>query len=445
MGQPGTGEEEGPRRDGVPADGEPSAGESPGSHRALEKEGRHHLHTPHPSEFFAPAEDTVASLVGAAFGGSEPSTDRRQADGGLIRQVGGRRLRLARLLVRLAPWLLVAAGLFFDALLPARFSAAPFFTGAPLVAAPFYALRVVLLIDVVSVGGVAVRTYQRHTIDDVNGITQLFTIVTVALFAVLINRVVHRGYVMLTSARQIAVQAQRAVLPDPLERLAGLDVAAHYEAAQAGAFIGGDFYATQDTAHGVRFVLGDVRGKGMGAVAAVSVLIGAFREAAEQETTLEAVAQRLDHALAREGTRRPKPEGFEEFATAVLAEVPHGHDTVRIVNRGHPPPLLLHPDGRVEEPAGSEAALPLGMTDLGSWPDRALEIAFPARTQLLMFTDGLSEARDRRGVFYDPVASLQGRVFDNPHRLLNTVVMEVRRHTNDGGTDDLALLAVRRP
>ncbi len=121
-------------------------------------------------------------------------------------------------------------------------------------------------------------------------VTELVTVVVVSVLAVLVNLLVRRGQERLASVREIAEAAQRAVLPEPAERIGGFQIAARYEAAQEGASIGGDLYAVQDTPHGVRLIVGDVRGKGMGAVGAVAVVIGAFREAAEQEATLEAVA-----------------------------------------------------------------------------------------------------------------------------------------------------------
>jgi serine phosphatase RsbU (regulator of sigma subunit) len=201
----------------------------------------------------------------------------------------------------------------------------------------------------------------------------------------------------------------------------------------------------QDSPYGVRLVVGDVRGKGLGAVAAVAVLIGAFREAAEQEPTLEAVAERLERALAREGTRRDGIDAFEGFTTAVLAELPHGDDVVRIVNRGHPAPLLLHADGTLRTLTAHEPALPLGMGDLGMWPDRTLEAGFPSGATLLLYTDGLSEARDAHGRFYEPERRLAGRTFPDPGALLGRLAAEVRRHSGGGMTDDMALLAVRQP
>ncbi|WP_345562875.1 PP2C family protein-serine/threonine phosphatase [Streptomyces plumbiresistens] len=345
----------------------------------------------------------------------------------------GRRISSLRVVLQVLPVLLIVGGVFYDLLTPHAFTAIPFFTAAPLVAAPVYSLS-----GTVVTGGVAlIATYAVHAryglAADADTVTEVVTVATVAVLAAVINRVVRRGEGRLASARGIAEATQRAVLPEPAGRIGGFDIAARYEAAQADAFIGGDLYAVQDSPYGVRLVVGDVRGKGMGAVAAVSIVIGAFREAAEQEATLEAVAQRLERALAREATRRGGIEAFEGFTTAVLAELPYGRGVVRIVNRGHPPPLLLHVDGTVRCLLAREAALPLGMGDLGTWPDRADETGFPAGATLLLHTDGLSEAR------------LAGRTFRAPGELLRTLAEEVRRHTGGGMTDDMALLAVRRP
>ncbi|MFD0310418.1 PP2C family protein-serine/threonine phosphatase [Streptomyces sp. NPDC127119] len=348
-----------------------------------------------------------------------------------------------RAVVRVLPALLIVAGVFYDVLTPQYFTAAPFLSAASLVAAPLLSLGATVWTGVAGTAAMALVTVRFAV--DASGITEIATVATVACLAVVINRLVSLGNARLASAHEIAEAAQRAVLPEPAARTGGLDLAVRYVAAQTDALIGGDLYAVQDTPHGVRLVVGDVRGKGMGAVAAVAVVIGAFREAAEQESTLEGVAQRLERSLMREGVRRDSVEVFEGFITAVLAEIPHGAQRVRLVNRGHPGPLLLRGDGTVRTLAAAEPALPLGMGDLGAWPDRAQEEEFPGGAMLLFHTDGLSEARDGRGVFFDPAARLSGRRFAGPDALLAEVVDDVFRYTGGGGTDDMALLAVRRP
>ncbi|MFI0926261.1 PP2C family protein-serine/threonine phosphatase [Streptomyces sp. NPDC021012] len=372
------------------------------------------------------------------------------ADGG---RRGGERPEYGgvRRFIRALPPLIIVGGVAFDLATPPEYTAAPLFSAAPLIAAPFFSLLTTLLTGIAAVlASVGLHSY-NGTVDEVASLTETLTVLTVSALALLINRVVRRSGERLASARVIAEAAQKAVLPMPAERIGGLQCAARYEAAQADAFIGGDLFAVQDTPHGVRLVVGDVRGKGMEAVEAVAVVIGAFREAAETERTLEGVARRLERALAREGMRRDDLDSFEGFTTAVLAEIPRGDGGgtfggfVRVVNRGHPPPLLLYGDGRLDLLEPGEAALPLGMGELAAWPDRAEARPFPPGATLLFYTDGLSEARNARGVFYDPAARLAGRIFPGPEELLDALVDDVRLHTGGGSTDDMALLAVSRP
>ncbi|MER7952959.1 PP2C family protein-serine/threonine phosphatase [Streptomyces sp. NPDC096079] len=376
--------------------------------------------------------------LGAAGGG-------RRGGGGRADYGGARRF------IRALPPLIIVGGVAFDVATPPEYTAAPLFSAAPLIAAPFFSTLTTLLTGIAAVcASVGLHAY-NGTVDEVAALTETLTVLTVSALALLINRVVRRSGERLASARVIAETAQKAVLPTPAERIGGLQCAARYEAAQADAFIGGDLFAVQDTPHGVRLVVGDVRGKGMDAVEAVAVVIGAFREAAEQERNLEGVALRLERALTREGTRRDGLDAFEGFTTAVLAEIPRADGSgtfggfVRVVNRGHPPPLMLYADGRLDALEPGEAALPLGMGELAQWPDRAEARPFPPGTTLLFYTDGLSEARNAQGVFYDPAARLAGRIFPGPEELLDALVDDVRLHTGGGATDDMALLAVSRP
>ncbi|MFF3891019.1 PP2C family protein-serine/threonine phosphatase [Streptomyces sp. NPDC001914] len=350
----------------------------------------------------------------------------------------------ARTFARTLPLLLVAAGIVYDWFTPSEYTATPLFAAAPLVAAPLHSLRGTVLAGLLAVGAVLVVHGVLGIVLQVDAVTEVVTVTTAAVLAVLINTVVRRGDERLATVREIAEFAQRAVLPEPEPRIAGLEVAARYEAAQEDAFIGGDLYAVQDSPYGVRLVVGDVRGKGMNAVATVATVVGAFREAAEQEPALEGVAERLERALTRSGTRRDGVDAVEGFTTAVLAEIPPGADRVRVVNRGHPPPLLLHPDGTLAVLSAASFALPLGMSDLGGRPAPTVRDRFPRGATLLLHTDGLSEARDARGEFFDPARWLAGRVFSCPEALLTALSEAVRRHTGGVLTDDMALLAVRR-
>ncbi|MER5503018.1 PP2C family protein-serine/threonine phosphatase [Streptomyces sp. NPDC002561] len=349
-----------------------------------------------------------------------------------------------RRFVRAMPALMIIGGLVFDAFTPPTFTAIPLFVAAPLIAAPFFSLSSTVRTGIASMLAVIALRLSSSTLPEVVPLIELLTLATVSVLAVVINTVVRRGNEQLASARVIAETAMRAVLPKPSERIGGLHVAARYVAAQADEFVGGDLFAVTDTPYGVRLVVGDVRGKGLEAVGTVAVVIGAFREAAEQERSLEGVAWRLERALAREEARRGGLDVLEGFITAVLAEIPSGLSRVRVVNRGHPEPILLHPNGALEVLRPTEPALPLGM-DLGAWPQRTDEWDLPAGTTLLLYTDGLSEARNAEGVFYDPADRLRGRIFPGPEELLSALTDDVRLHTGGETTDDMALLAVMCP
>ncbi|CAM5491813.1 PP2C family protein-serine/threonine phosphatase [Streptomyces abikoensis] len=358
-----------------------------------------------------------------------------------VRRAAGPTVRRA---ARRLPVLLITGGALLGLGAPANYTCAPFLSAAPLVAAPLHTLRTTAAAALAAMAvAVGLVLYHRPS-DTGEALAEIAAVGAVSLVALGINRIAHRSHQQLASARGIAEAAQRAVLPAPPSRIGGLRVAARYVAAQAGARIGGDLYAVQDTPYGVRAIVGDVRGKGLGAVEAVAVVIGAFREAAEQEPTLEGLAGRLERALQREGARRANLDEHEGFTTAVLAELPPGRPVLRLLNRGHPPPLLLHADGRAGAADPMVPALPLGLGELGAWPDQAEELEFPTGSTLLLMTDGVTEARDADGAFYDPLAELTGRHFRSPDALLDGLLAGVARHSRGQAADDMALLAIRR-
>ncbi|WP_327189837.1 PP2C family protein-serine/threonine phosphatase [Streptomyces xinghaiensis] len=361
------------------------------------------------------------------------------------------------------PGVLIVGGLAFGLLAPPELTGSPFFAAAPMVAAALYTGPATILTAVVSSLAMLGIALLHGTVGQYQSLLDTATVVTVAGLAVFINRVVRHGHRALASVRNVAEAAQRAVLPAPAGRIGGLRVAARYEAAQADAGIGGDLYAVQSTPHGVRLIVGDVRGKGIEAVGAVAIVLGAFREAAEEEPELTGIAERLEVALVREAKRREGLERAEGFTTAVLAEIPHEGSLgagpggsgapggsasglsarrLRLLNRGHPAPLMLTGDGAVCAVEPEVPAVPLGLAWLRTEPDRVEEIVFPRGCTLLLFTDGVTEARNRAGEFYDPQLSLAGRSFSDPEELLDTLVGDVALHTGGRAHDDMALLAV---
>ncbi|MEW2266268.1 PP2C family protein-serine/threonine phosphatase [Streptomyces sp. NPDC047853] len=240
----------------------------------------------------------------------------------------------------------------------------------------------------------------------------------------------------LASMRSIAEAAQRVLLrPVPLT-VGPVQMAVSYTSAIAEARIGGDLYEVVASPYGVRVIVGDVQGKGLAAVETAAVVLGAFREAAHDEPDLIKLGNRLERSLSRE------LEG-EKFVTAVLAEVAAGNE-VAFLNFGHPAPMVIRADGTVHfaEPSSYAPPLGLGMTDADEPQPHRVE--FSPGEQLLLYTDGVTEARDEHGAFY-PLAD-RAYLLDEPdaHHALEAVRKNLSEHAAGPPHDDAAMLLVRR-
>ncbi|MGQ5640517.1 MULTISPECIES: PP2C family protein-serine/threonine phosphatase [unclassified Streptomyces] len=358
----------------------------------------------------------------------------------MSRPSGGRTLPLPRRIC-LLPLLLLVLGVVVDLFTPPDVSAAAFFSAAPVVAAPLLSLRGTVLVGLAACAADLAVLAHFGLLTDPGAYSDWASVITVAVVAVFLNRLLHRREMRLRSVRGIAAAVQRAVLPQPPARIGTLRIAARYEAAQTDAQLGGDLYAVQDTPYGVRCLIGDVRGKGMGAVKTVSVVLGAFREGAQREPSLAGLAGWIEQTLLREAAQGEGAEQGEEFTTAVLIEIPQPGDRIQLVNRGHPAPLLLA-DGTVQLLEPSRPALPLGLAPLGPGTSPVDTVAFPQGASLLLYTDGVTEARDTSGTFYDAAGRLTGRCPHSPDELLSIVITDVHRHTHGQVTDDMALLAL---
>ncbi|MDH6141724.1 MULTISPECIES: PP2C family protein-serine/threonine phosphatase [Kitasatospora] len=246
----------------------------------------------------------------------------------------------------------------------------------------------------------------------------------------------------LADAQLVAEIARRVLLRAVPDRVGSVRAAVHYAAAAAHARIGGDLYEVVDTRHGVRAVVGDVRGKGLGAVETAAAVLGAFREAAHQEPALEKVAGWLAVSLDRALHEHDHPGVEEEFVTLVLIGVgPDG--TAEIVNCGHPAPLLLTGDGTVRALELPETVPPLGVLDPADVSPPVQRVPFAPGDRVLLFTDGVIEARDRAGRFYPLADRFPHCAQGGPVDVLDRLHADVVRHVGRPLGDDAAMLLLQ--
>lgn len=129
--------------------------------------------------------------------------------------------------------------------------------------------------------------------------------------------------------------------------------------------------------------------------------------------------------------------------TAVLAEISDGGSRAEILNCGHPPPLMVRANAAsLIEPV--EAGLPLGLASFVSSARSLRTVALRPGDQILFYTDGISEARDKSGEFY-PLERC-GPLLDGqpPDAALDRLYRDVVRHVGHILNDDAAMLLMSR-
>ncbi|MER5322997.1 PP2C family protein-serine/threonine phosphatase [Streptosporangium roseum] len=274
--------------------------------------------------------------------------------------------------------------------------------------------------------------------------THLFTIAVIAgvtVAAASASHVRQQREETLAQVRSVAETTQKVLLRPMPHHLGRLDIDALYLAAAAQARVGGDFYEALETPHGVRLIIGDVRGKGLPAVGVASAIVGCFREAAYDEPDLARLARRLDVSMNRYTTLLFGND-LEYFATALLAEFPDDGSVVEIVNCGHPSPLLLRA-GAVREVTPTAPSPPINMGALLGQEYHIDPLPFAAGDQLLLYTDGVTETRDLTGAFF-PLTQHAGQWdADSPSRLLEQLHRDLVHYSHGQLDDDIAAVAVR--
>jgi PAS domain S-box-containing protein len=236
---------------------------------------------------------------------------------------------------------------------------------------------------------------------------------------------------------KLAEALQRSLLTDP-PAIPDANVVVRYVPAAEAARVGGDWYDTFRQKDGAPvLVIGDVVGHDTAAAAAMGQLRGLLRGIAHYSGAGPAeVLRGLDEAMAQMHD--------ETLATAAVARLERGHDgrwtELRWTSAGHPPPLLLAPDGSVQVLGGPLGDLMLGV-DCAVKRTEVITPVEPGAT-VLLYTDGLVERRD--SVFDTGVDRLVGHLRDLAGRPLDDLCDTLLDRMLDGTPqDDVALVAVR--
>ena len=345
-----------------------------------------------------------------------------------------------RVLTPLAAMLLVSLIDYFsgpDAYLASLMSVVP-----PLAALTLYPLELVLVSSLGMVLLVLLSRYDGlgsvHDLRLYHGTLVAYAALTLAGAVISYLRVVRARQLVAVST--VAEAAQRALLRPPEPQVGGIRIAVRYVSAADSAQIGGDLYAVLETPYGVRAIIGDVRGKGLGAVRTSAVVLGAFREAAYDEAELTGVAIRLESSVSRHVPT-------DEFTTALLVGFA-APDTAELLHLGHVAPLLIAADGTVRTIDPPDPWVPLGLGALATGKPRPWTVPFGPGEVLLLCTDGVVEARSKTdGAFYPLAERVPPLVADCGTDLETAVARiyaDLLRHTGGRLRDDAVLLLLAR-
>ena len=231
--------------------------------------------------------------------------------------------------------------------------------------------------------------------------------------------------------RRVAETLQRSLLP-ALPVVPGLRLAARYRPGSTETSIGGDWYDAIPLRGGkVGIAIGDVVGRGVKAAARMAHLQSALRAYALEALRPELVLERMN-GFVLEGEQG----GMVTLLYAIVD--PDGH-SVQVASAGHPPPLVLDPEGRptfVEAPAGS----PLGVARYAAYEESVTTL--DPWSAVLLYTDGLVEGPDLP--LGQGLEGLRGSMEGGPREPeeLCTAVLD-SLDVRVGSSDDLALLALQ--
>lgn len=329
---------------------------------------------------------------------------------------------------------------------PSDVHLSPLLVIAPALAASFAGPGRTAVIGAAAVGAQALIAALNGGVGSANHVWQFIAVVVLSALVIFFCYLREAHSRQLSRVRIVAETAQRVLLRPPPAQLGPLRVAWRYQTADTDAQLGGDLFAVvRNGGNRSRVVIGDVRGKGLDAIGEAAVVLGAFREGARHCETLPQLVRAMEESVSADSEEAgdTQQDPGEHFVTALVLDLPDRAGQGAMINCGHPPPLLLR-DGRVTLLESSDPAPPLGLGRLSAAGLHRDTFTFTDGDTLLLYTDGVIEARSPQGAFYPLAERAATFPAAGPEDLLRRLVHDIALHTGGRLTDDVAVLAVER-
>jgi serine phosphatase RsbU (regulator of sigma subunit) len=242
-----------------------------------------------------------------------------------------------------------------------------------------------------------------------------------------------------------ARQVMQSLLPDKPASVPGYDFWAYYEPAR---HVGGDYYgfipmSAAELADSVppsawAIAVGDVVGKGMPAALLTVKLSAEIRMFLQGNPDPARVVELLNHQFDGGGV-------LDLYITFLLLILDVENHRLKVVNAGHPCPLIRRLDGRLEEVGRTSSGLPLGI--MGEYRYEACETNLDHGETVILYTDGVTDAMNAAGDRFGDEAFRRAVLSAGPgaEAVGDEVVKAVRRHIADQSQfDDITLVCLAR-
>lgn len=234
----------------------------------------------------------------------------------------------------------------------------------------------------------------------------------------------------------VAATIQQKIIPVRLPVIEGYDLAGINIPSRS---VGGDYYDCLPVLGGKHIlVIADVAGKGVQAALLVSSFHSYLSAYSEGISTLKELASRLNNVLFKESTD-------DKFITAFIVKLDPGSGEIEYINAGHNPAYILTKKKEIIELGGS--GLPLGIFPGTKFPSGRGRLKSGDR--LLLYTDGVTEAQNEAGIFYEqkhPLGKyLSKRNCSTAKEFIAGLIADIRRFTGAAPqNDDITVMSLWR-
>jgi len=307
------------------------------------------------------------------------------------------------------------------------------YTGVWLFSALFHKLtparRILFLIAIVLLVVPHDFSYNSHHLN-----IQLDTNILACLFLLFILMLELKDKLLARDELEAGRAVQSALMPEQSPTVPGWSIRLYTKTANE---VGGDLVDFQELGSDrYLLTLADVAGKGLKAALVTSKLQSTIRALAPDTPSLESLAGKINVVFHRDTIRNI-------FASLICIEFSPSSGTVRLINAGHLPPILVRSSGITELSKGDPA--------IGIMPEvdyRGQQVEIRKDEVLLVYSDGLTEAKDERGDFYGTgrvQALLPSLNHLNADQITNHIISDVERFIGDARWyDDLSMIVMKR-